>query len=151
MWSDWQQVQQMATIVQCARTCKSFFSLAEASTRMVEEWCRNPAVRTRRRWTLMVVAKARERDASCADVPATQRKTASSIKPRQGPKERQRVCRLTRTLQPSLKASVAIVARMVTGGLTAGSVWQKRKTRNSTLLMEHRQQQAIVPMMRQQR
>ena len=30
----------------------------------------------------MVLANARERDASCVDVPATQRKTASSVKPR---------------------------------------------------------------------
>ena len=61
MWSDWQQVRQTATVVQCARTCQRFFSLAESSTRMVEEWSRNPAVRTRRRWTLMVLAKARRK------------------------------------------------------------------------------------------
>ena len=91
----------------------------------------------------MVLARAREWDASCADVPATQRKTASSIKPRARAKaqERKRVARLTRTLQPSLKASAAIVARKVTSGQTAGSVCQKRKTIKSTPLMERRQQQ----------
>ena len=36
-------------------------------------------------------------------------------------KERQRIPRLTRTLQPSLKASVAIVPRTVMSGQTAGS------------------------------
>ena len=33
--------------------------------------------------------------------------------------------RLTRTLQPSLKASVATVARKVTSERNAGSVWQR--------------------------
>ena len=70
----------MGCIEWCARTCQSFFSLAESSTRMVEEWSRNPAVRVRRRWTLMVLAKAKERDALCADVPATQRKTTPTDK-----------------------------------------------------------------------
>ena len=36
----------------------------------------------RHRWTLTPLAKAKERDASCADVPATQRKTVSSIEAR---------------------------------------------------------------------
>ena len=50
------------------------------------------------------------------DVPATQRKTASSItaKAKARAKESQRVLRLTRTVPPSLKASVAIVARKAT-------------------------------------
>ena len=87
------------TIEWCARRCQSFLSFAESSTRMVEEWSRNPAMRTRRRWTLMVLAKAKERDAPCADVPED-----CKVKG---------VPRLTRTVQPSLKASVATVARKV--------------------------------------
>ena len=38
MWSGWQQVEQVESIEWCARTCPSFFSLAESSTRVVEEW-----------------------------------------------------------------------------------------------------------------
>ena len=47
----------------------------------------------------------------------------------------------TRTLQPSLKASVATVARKVKSGQTVGSVWQKQKTRRSTPLEKHRRRQ----------
>ena len=50
----------MGSIEWCARTCQVFLSLAESSTRMVEEWSRNPAVRVRRRWTLMVLGKAKD-------------------------------------------------------------------------------------------
>ena len=41
-------------------------------------------MQVQRRWMLLqsARARARERDASCADVPATQRKTASSLRPR---------------------------------------------------------------------
>ena len=42
-------------------------------------------------------------------------------------KEKKKI-RLTRTVPPSLKVSVAIVARKVTSGQTARNVWQKRKT-----------------------
>ena len=75
----------------------------------------------------MQSARARERDASCAGVPATQRKTASLIKPRAKAKarRRQRATEMTRTLLPSLKASVSIVARKVTIGQNAGSVWKR--------------------------
>ena len=78
MWSGWRQVQQVGSIERCARTCQSFFSLAESSTRMVEEWRRNLAAQVRHRWTLTPLAKAKERDSSCADVPAMQQRTASS-------------------------------------------------------------------------
>ena len=43
-----------------------------------------------------------------------------------------------RTAPPSSRASVATVARKATSGQTAGSAWQKRKTRKSTPLMERR-------------
>ena len=77
-------------------------------------------VQVQRRWMLIQSARARERDASCADVRATQRKTASSTKPRARPRTRakRRTPSLARTLQPSLKASVATVARKVTSGQT---------------------------------
>ena len=90
--------------------------------------------------TPMDVDKAKERDASSADVPATQRKTASSMKPKAKAraKERQRVPRLTRIVPPRFNARVAVVARKVTSGQAAGSVWQKRKRRKSTPLMERR-------------
>ena len=118
-------------------------SLAESWTRMVEEWSRSPAVHVQSQWPLMLSAGAKERDASCADVPATQRKTTSSIKPRARPRirVRRRTPRLTRTVPPCMKASVATVARTVTSGQTAGSVWQKRRTRKSTPLMERRRLQ----------
>ena len=51
-------------------------------------------------------------------------------------RERQRA-RLAGTAPPILKVSAATVARKPISGQTAGSVWQKRKTRKSTQLMEH--------------
>ena len=72
----------------CDRTCRSFFNLAESLTRMVEEWSRKQPVQVQRRWMLMQSVGARERDASCADVPATQRKTANLTKPRARPRAR---------------------------------------------------------------
>ena len=69
--------------------------------------------------------KAKKRDASCADVPVTQRKTARSVKvtARARAKERQEVP-LTRTVPPSSRVNVATLARKATNGWTAGSVWQ---------------------------
>ena len=89
------------------------------------------------------VGKGKGKDASCADVPATQQKTASLVKPRARPRARakRRTPRLTRTVPPSLKVSVATVARKVTSGQNAGSVWQKRQTRMSTPLEKHRRRQ----------
>ena len=143
MWSDWQQVQQVGSV--------EFMS----ETRIVEEWRRNPAVRVRRRWTLMVLAKAKERDASCADVPATQRKTGSSTKPRTRARARegQRVPRLTkRTVPPSLKVIVATVARKVTSDKKVHAVdatrlrrWRKWKTQRRSMKQEF---VVICPMMR---
>ena len=72
--------QQMRSIEWYGRTCQSFFSLAESSTKMCGELSRTPTLQVRHRWTLTPLAKAGERDASCADVAAMQRKTASSIK-----------------------------------------------------------------------
>ena len=108
----------MESIEWCDRTCQDFFNLVDSSTRMVEEWSRNPALPVQRRWTSMLSLRAKGRDASFADVPATQRKTASSLKPRARPRVRlrRRTPRLTRTVPPSLKASVATVARKVTIG-----------------------------------
>ena len=125
MWSGWRQVQQVGSIEWCARTRQSFFRLVESSTRT--EWSRNPAAQVRHRW--MSTPLAKERDASCADVVATERKTRARVRQR---------TRLTRTVPPSLKVTVAIVARKATSGQTARSVWQKRKTRKSTPLMERR-------------
>ena len=114
-WSDWHQAQRMRSIEKCARTCQSFFSLAGYSAKTGEELSRNPAVQVRHRWTWTPLAEAREKDASCVDVPAMQRKTASSIKAkaRAKPGEEQRA-RLTRTAAPSLRVSAATVARKAT-------------------------------------
>ena len=59
MWSGWEQVQQVGSIEWCARTCQSFSSLVESSTRTFEEWSRNPAVQMRHRWMLTPLAKAK--------------------------------------------------------------------------------------------
>ena len=69
------------------------------------------------------VGKGKGKNASCWDVPATQRKTASSIKvrARARAKERQRVP-LTGTAPPSSRVSVATVARKATNGQSARSV-----------------------------
>ena len=89
---------------------------------MVEEWSWNPAVQVRHRWTVTPLAKAKERDASCADVLATQRKTtANSINARARARAKEKEgARLTRTAPPSSRASVATVARKATNVADCG-------------------------------
>ena len=127
----------MGSIEWCARTCQSFFSLAESSTdgRGVESEP-NSASTT----PMDVDTVRRGKGKGCCRRPDH---AAKDCKLNQGEGKDQTKGKAKSTTDKNSpatfeRASAAVLARNATSGQTAGSVWQKRKTRKSTPLMEPR-------------
>ena len=120
----------------CVRTYQRFSSSARSLTKMEEESSRNTTIQAQPRWMLILLGeeRARPRDVLSAHHLGTQRRILGTTKERARakPMEKERV-HLTRTVPPSLKVSAATAARKATSGQTAGSDWQKQRTRKFTL------------------
>ena len=116
----------MATTVQRARTCQNVFSLARSSTRVESE----PSNANATPMDVDGVGKGKGKGCFVCGRPDHAAKDCNFNQAKgKGQGKRQRLPRMTRTLQPSLSASVAIVARKVTSGQSGRSERQESPRR----------------------